>query len=52
MHEYYFMEVTDDRSLSETYATWADEIESTGILWIKLLNAVNMNHADALVLIF
>ena len=39
MHEYYFMEVMDDSSLSETFAAWADEMESTGILWIKLLNA-------------
>ena len=34
------MEVMDDSSLSETIAAWADEMESTGILWIKLLNAV------------
>ena len=40
MHEYYFTEVMDDSSLSETFAAWAGEIESTGILCIKLLNAV------------
>ena len=34
------MGVMDYSSLSETFAVCADEVESAGILWIKLLNAV------------